>query len=720
MCGIGGIAVLGRDAELTEQDRRVLPRMQDALAHRGPDESNIRTEGQVGLVFTRLSVFGVASGMQPFVDDPAGLRLMANGEVYNHTDLAALHPGYRPRTESDCEVLLAQYAAQGVDLLRDVRGILAVVVHDTSKRHLVLATDPFANKPLFFARAGDRIVFASEIKALFEHPEVDRGIDWSAALQDHAVAGTVGFTHASPATWFRGVRKVNAGTVVTIDLLDGTESIHRYWEPRFPDSDDRFAGDVKDFVTEYRRLLFRSVEDSLMAEAGLGLFLSGGIDSAAIAAIAARLGTPLRVFTVDTDGTRVNGDLQAAAQVAELFDLPLTVAELRPDDVPSGDDWRRLLWMMESPLTGPGQFYKFGLHKAAKSVYPDLKAMLLGTGADEFNGGYTQLLGGGHDWTHFQRSLRLLSAADLGPVQRWWRAEPQWRLITDLPGVSAERDDYADFVRWKYRDVEQYNCWMEDRCAAGNGIEARVPFLDSALVDHSTQVPHALREVLLWDKAMARAAVADLLPQEIVRREKKPFYDGSAARFAHETILAMLRADDAALVEEALAGPRMADIVNPESLRAAVHADAGGVHPQILLNLVNLGLLDSMVSAGPVQPFRPEHVQVPMELSRPDAAASVADHLESDTRLRLAGTTRLVRDVHEPTRWLLLDGNHAEFVIDEAAVSDWVTLLSQLSGHEALGQLGSRLGLRWQEHRAYLETLLERGMLETVLETADA
>jgi asparagine synthase (glutamine-hydrolysing) len=582
----------------------------------------------------------------------------------------------------------------------------------------VLAVDPFANKPMFYTVIGDLFVFASEIKALFDHPDVRPRIDWPGALREQGLLAYPAIETGKVNTWFEGVVKVEAGTVVTVDIATGRTTERRYWNPSFaPPRDPALSGlatyprTADEYVDAYRDLLFSSVEDSLMSEVGLGLFLSGGIDSAAIAAIASRLGSPLTTFTVATEATVLNGDVAASVAVARRLGIENTVAALDVRDVPSVTDWTSLLWLLESPLAGPEQYYKFSLHRVAKQLRPDLKAMLLGTGADEFNGGYSHLLGRGAGWPVFVDQLGTVGAARADPAARWWQAAPHRALMTPaFSSDSAPPDPYEAFVRWKYRDVQQYNCWLEDRCAAGNGIEARVPFLDRRLTDLSTQMPPELRATLLWDKRMARLAMRGLLPDDVIFREKKPFFDGRTARFSHRTIRALLRQNDGALVERALAGPRMSSYIEPDALRSAVRAGTA-IHTQVLLHIVNLGLLDLAAERQPA-PFAADQVQLRAKPVPADALARrfATVTVGPDTVLAYGPTTVLARHASEPSRWLLLDDNSVVFTLDETTAPEWVAFLRGVDGHTPVHAIAAG-GADWHDFDNYLTLCLESGYL---------
>ena len=717
MCGLGGVAAL-HGSPLPPETRPVLERMLDTLEHRGPDDSSIRVDGAVGLAFTRLSLVGLDSGNQPLTSRDEQVVLMANGEIYNHRALAATLRDHRPRTASDCEVLVGLYAERGLRFLDGVRGIYAVALHDKRRDRVVLATDPFATKPMFYAVAGGVLVFGSEIKALFDHPAVRGEIDWDGALADQSLSNFLAMSLSPVNTWFRDVRQVAAGTIVTVDLGTGAVAEHRYWQPAeaLPEQD---APPATEYVDRYRELLWSAVEDSLMAEVEIGVFLSGGVDSTAIAAIAAKLGQPLHTFTVATEATALNGDVEHARLAAELLGLENTVATLPAGTVPSAADWKRLLWLMETPLAGPEQYYKFSLYRVAKQLRPGLKASLLGAGADEFNGGYTELLAMGGGWRRFVGNTeRLALARVVRPELAPWLGQKSAVLLSRaaLADQPSTVDSYRDYVLWKWRDVAQYNCWHEDRSAAGNGVEARVPFLDRRLVDLACGIPVSMREALLWDKRLARAAVGDILPPRLANREKKPFFDGRTARYAKAMVVQLLCREGMELVEEALAGPVMSGYVDAAALRSTVadlRAGRSAVHPEIALRLVNLGLLDIAARAERV-PFRPAQVTLLAGAVTGDPAAvrrEVGDRAADRASVLAFGPG--TRFAHDPAagQWLLITANTVTHTVAEDRAPEWIRFLSGVDGRRTAGELADAAGTTLAELAGYLGACLESGYL---------
>src|SRR5205085_3841853 len=258
----------------------------------------------------------------------------------------------------------------------------------------------------------------------------------------------------------------------------------------------------------YRERVAAAVVESGMSDAEVGLFLSGGVDSAAVAAFST-LDT-LHTFTALNGGTLANGDGEAAHRVARALGRPNHQVVFEVDDAPTPEQWKRLLWLLETPLCGPEQLYKAELHRFARATRPNQNVMLHGQAGDEFNGGYSVDFANGGGWSDFvattqamARNERLVHRAELAT---WWhRDRPLLRDGAVAPAADETLiDSYDAYLSWRYRQIQQYNCWHEDRTAAGNGVEARPPFLDHRIVELTAAIPPSLREQLLWDKRILR------------------------------------------------------------------------------------------------------------------------------------------------------------------------------------------------------------------------
>ena len=391
MCGIAGYINLDGRPLARETAAPLLTAMGDAIHHRGPDDTRIMLWENVGFVFKRLSIVDIAGGAQPFETADGSVCAMVNGAIYNHREIRPdLARSHTLRTQSDCEVIPYLYLERGLGLFDTVNGMFAVALLDRRKRRVLLGRDRTGVKPLLYciADGGRVLVFASELKGLFAHPAVPRVFDWQAFTPEGraAIAGRADFQSG-----FAGIESVPPAALVDVDLRRGTVATHRYWS--LPAHDEPSVYRTEQYYVDwYRALLEDSVRLRLMADVGYGLFLSGGVDSSIIAAIAARAG-PFPTFSVLSRSTAGSGDAEAAHDVAAALGLPNHQVHFDEATIDiSPDDWRRILWHCEMPHVTAEQLFKFYLHAFARERHPGLKVMLLGQGSDEFNGGYLSLV----------------------------------------------------------------------------------------------------------------------------------------------------------------------------------------------------------------------------------------------------------------------------------------------------------------------------------------
>ncbi|WP_030019997.1 asparagine synthase (glutamine-hydrolyzing) [Streptomyces monomycini] len=728
MCGLSGIARLGGRALDGAADSQ-LRRMVQTIAHRGPDGEAYYRSGSVGFGFVRLSLVDLAGGDQPLRTEDDDLVLIANGEIYNHKELEATLPsGTRLRTRSDCEVLLHLYRRDGLRFLDKVRGMFAFALYDRTRDRLLLARDRFGVKPVFYHQNDERVVFGSEVKALFEDPACPRELDWERALRDQSMTRAPAFDESPAHSWFKGVELAPAGCVVSFDLRSGERTTHRYWS--FPEFDPSQTASEEELVRGYGDLLASSVDDCEMADVEIGLFLSGGIDSAAVAALAT--GKP-QTFTALNGSTLANGDAEWGHRTARSLGLANHQVLFRSDDVPGVEEWKRFVWLMQTPLAGPEAFYKHEMYRYVREQTPHIKAMLLGGGADEFNGGYSKGIAGGGEWPDFMGNLQRMA------VRRDQYRSPELGAWWDVPGLSLVRPEvlreaaghpahepYEALFRWKYRDVQQYNCWHEDRSAAGNGIEARVPFLDHRLIELVAAVPEALRPRLIWDKQILRRSLVGHLPDELVRRPKGPFFYGEGVRHTYRAFGAMLAQDGGRLLEEALSGPGARQFLDADNLRATLRqlqADPSSGYVEFLLSAVNLGLLEQMAASLPAP-----HVQVaksPVPRSVPvvdwdtDAEKVKAEvvqqtPVDAGAVAALAGNVLLLKDPAEPSVWYVTIDGEIEYVLDEDELPQWPAVLRALDGERTISEVLDGLGCSLEAVHDQLVEAMEFGIVATV------
>jgi asparagine synthase (glutamine-hydrolysing) len=617
MCGIAGFVHLdGRPLD-PARDGPILERMGAAIRHRGPDDARSVIWQNVGFMFRRLAIVDLQDGMQPFHTPDGRITAMTNGEIYNHQEIRHGMAGrHSLGTRSDCEVVPYLYLDRGLDLFEPVQGKFAVALLDRQERRLLLARDRLGIKPLFYCmpEGAEVLVFASELKALFAHPAVPRRFDWLAALERPIQTDS---RYGELPSGFVGIDRLPAAHIMDLSLDGGRYRLHRYWRmPERPEADEgKPAGH---YVEAYRALLEDSVRKRLMADVDVGLFLSGGIDSSAIAAIAARQRT-LPTFSVRHLSTQE--DASAASAVARHLDVPnhqvsfdALVRPFRPDD------WRHILWSCELCDIVPDSFFKFFLHAYARQRYPDLKVILLGQGSDEFNGGYLgQMLGRSppiatDDWARLGNHIRTIEARyqarRLGITARWPQLLDSGILRRDylaaLGGGQASRSVW-DLYSGLWRSNLDHHIWHEDRTASANAIENRLPFLDHRLVELQATVPERLHAELFTDKMILRRAVHDLLPPHLAMRRKVPFY-GDRRQTKDQALgilTGLIKANKGELLDQAIAGSeRTGGPLDADKLRAFAGSTerAFWQKPRVsrqaaLLRLVNMGLLADMAAS---------------------------------------------------------------------------------------------------------------------------
>lgn len=613
MCGIAGFANLDGRPLVRGRDDLILGAMGDAMHDRGPDDTQYMLWQNVGFVFKRLSIVDIEGGRQPIETPDGRISAMINGEIYNHREIrAALSGRHTFRTQSDSEVIPYLYLERDVGLFEPVNGMFAVALLDRERRRLLLGRDRLGVKPLFYYASDDRklLVFASELKALFAHPAVPRVFDWQSAFRDWLVPDTVPRELPSG---FCGIRKLPAATILDVSLIDGGSRLATYWrlpsrEPAAP------ARPASFYVDRYRDLLESSVSLRLMSDVPYGVFLSGGIDSAVVTALAARAG-PVPTFTVLSRSTIGSGDAEAGREVALGLGLPNH--QVLFDEANIGvtpDDWRRILWACEMFPVGPEQLFKFHLHEFAKQRYPALKVILLGQGSDEFNGGYIASSLGArpawapHAWSELgerlqaiatQRSARLAGLTDTD-------CDLMLSGVLDQSCVRRAVEPENAHVTWDlyaghWRQNLDVHLWHEDRTAAAHGIEGRVPFLDYRILELLAAIPAEHHAELFVDKAILRRAAADLVPARIAQRRKGHFFYGRQQHQAFNMMYSILSGNHGELVEQAIAGSlRTGGPFGPDRFRAYFRNVGGyrSVHRiSRLLQLVNMGVLADLAAS---------------------------------------------------------------------------------------------------------------------------
>ncbi len=490
MCGIAGVA-LKPGARLAPG---ILTALATAMAHRGPDGAGVHVSERAGLVQTRLAIIDLATGDQPLFG--ADAVLIGNGEIYNNRELRATLSGASLRTGSDCEPPLYLSRAEP-DFMAQLRGMYALAIDDAQDGVVKLLRDPFGIKPLYIAPTRLGIAFASEPQALIAAGLVERSIDPAILTELLQLQFTTGRRTA-----FRGIERVAPGTMLT--LRDGAITSSIRHDPIEPGDAPRNQDAA---LAALDRVLAESVEFHQRSDVPYGLFLSGGIDSAAILALMARLNTEkVQAFTAGFDSPSVADERDAAAASAAAVG-----ARHERIEIDQAMMWRHLpaiVGAMDDPVADYAIIPTWFLARHASSA---VKVVLSGEGGDEMFAGYGRYRAAARAWP-FAKRMRAHGAFDgldlLRDPGTGWRAGLDHAHRTAI-GSALTRAQREDVAEWLPNDL----LLKLDRCLMAHGVEGRTPFLDRAVARFAFALPETLRARRGFGKFLLRQWLEQHLPQ---------------------------------------------------------------------------------------------------------------------------------------------------------------------------------------------------------------
>ncbi len=560
MCGIAGI--VSRD-RLGPDDQARATAMRDVMSYRGPDGAGLHADDQAVLAHRRLSIVDLAGGHQPLSNETGTTWITFNGEIYNHRDVRAQleGAGHTYRTRSDTETIVHAYEQWGDECVQHFRGMFAFAIWDGAARRLLLARDRLGVKPLYWAMAGDRLLFASEIKAILKSGLVAATPNVRVLSEVLATRGTAG-----EETMFEGVYKLLPGHRLVFE--GGRVRTEKYWDLPLdgPDPELERMHDGA-LIDRFRSLLQESVRLRLMSDVPLGMFLSGGIDSSAIAALMAReIDRPVDTFSVAFSDRRFS-ELEYARAVARA--IGANAHEIVIDDHDFFAALPRLVWHEDEPIAHPSSV---PLHFVSVLARQHVVVVLTGEGSDELLAGYGKYPRAVINWragTVYERlvpaAVRASVAGSLVPrlpgragryARRSFLAMPrnvsamfldnfagmpvrqQRELLsaTALAGGDAYSSSLAYFNevngrsgllgRLLHTDIKTYLVELlmkQDQMSMSASIESRVPFLDHVLVEFAARLPDRLKLRGFTTKRILREALRGLLPEEILTRRKMGF-----------------------------------------------------------------------------------------------------------------------------------------------------------------------------------------------------
>ena len=632
MCGIAGVL----ERKNGGVDPAMLHRMVAALSHRGPDGRGVHVDGEIGLGHARLSIIDLAGGKQPMSNPEGTIWISFNGEIFNYVELRSglMDRGWRFTTKSDTEVILRLYEEMGEDCVHELNGQWAFAIWDARQGKLFLSRDRMGIRPLFYAQTAERLLFASEVKALFASgADLDRRIDLQALDQIFTFWVTL-----PPRTAFEGISQLPPGHSMIVQ--DGRTTIVKYWEPSYePEDAEDSPANVKIRSEELLNLLEDATRIRLRSDVPVGAYLSGGIDSSFITALIQRVHKgKLKTFSVAFDDAEF--DESAYQQSASAF-LSTEHQQVRCSYQDIGQVFPQVVWHAEQPIlrTAPAPLFRLSslVHESG------FKVVLTGEGADEILGGYDIFK---------EAKIRRFWAANLDSRKRplllkrlypymqnlqtqsdvylksffhtsesdrespFFSHLPRWQLTSmlkmffskDVRSQLASRDVYRDL-----RDAlpDEYSGWPHfcqaeyletayllpgyilssqgDRMAMAHSLEGRYPFLDHRVVKFAGRLSTSLKMKVLNQKFLLKRAAEGLIPSEIISRPKQPYRAPDGKSFFQPEALPY--------VEELLAPEALvrSGIFDPPAVTALVKKFKAGRAIGVKDNMALVGILSTQL-----------------------------------------------------------------------------------------------------------------------------
>lgn len=563
MCGIAGILEFAPEAHV---EARVLRRMCKIMAHRGPDDEGFFVGGPVGLGMRRLSVVDLSTGHQPICNEDGSVWIVFNGEIYNHSSLRKqlITRGHRYQTRSDTETIVHLYEEYGKECVRHLRGMFAFAVWDARSETFFLARDRLGIKPLYYRLDAQRFIFGSEIKVLLEYPGVTPELNRS-VLPEFLAFGYL----SSSETFYNGIQKLMPGHTLEIKQ-NGTTKCEPYWDltiaPEEESRDDHY------YVDTYRGLLEEAVRSHLMSDVPLGVFLSGGLDSSAVAALGTKIkGEPIETFSVGY-ADHSYSELPFARCVAEHL------GTVHHEILVTDDDFfgalPKLIWHEDEPIVWPSSVALFFVAQLARK---SVKVVLTGEGSDETLGGYSRYaftlknLTFDHLYRNWIPRRARRSLRNFVGSCSWINASARRKLshtfltldsnswssfyfdnFYSAFGQRSQNDLFTNSFRQQVEDASAYHnalrYWenssgellqrllytdiktylvellmKQDNISMAASIESRVPFLDHVLVEWAVSTPSSAQIRGTSGKWILKKAMEDMLPHSIIYRKKLGF-----------------------------------------------------------------------------------------------------------------------------------------------------------------------------------------------------
>jgi len=554
MCGICGVYNFNGEAV----NAKLIARMNSTLQHRGPDDEGVFVEGPVGLGNAHLAVIDLSlSGHQPMANEDRSIWITLDGEIYNFPELRERleKRGHRLCSKGDTETVLHLYEDYGADCVRHLRGMFAFAIWDSRKGCLFLARDRVGQKPLYYFHNQNTFVFASEIKAILEHPEVPRRVN----LKAIPLYLTYGYVPA-PETIFEGIHKLPPGHIMIVE--DNNLEASQYWDVSY--LCDQSPAHEGYYIEELRGLLKEAVAVRLVSDVPLGAFLSGGIDSTAVVAVMSELmGQPVKTFAIGFAGEPSFDELEYARLAAKRYGTDHREFVVEPKAI---ELLPKLVWHYDEPFADSSAIPTYLLSKLTSE---HVTVALNGDGGDELFAGYerfaaarlaeayrktpqfiqrwlARLLGALPESTSYRgfvrRARRFAESAPLPLLERYlgwvgvFSDDLRASLLTDDQEIDVTEhfanhlnrtEDLDPISQLLYLNTKTYLpedlLVKADRMSMANSLEARAPFLDQHFIQFAAEIPPSLKLNGLTTKYILKKALRGVVPQEIIDRPKHGF-----------------------------------------------------------------------------------------------------------------------------------------------------------------------------------------------------
>jgi asparagine synthase (glutamine-hydrolysing) len=547
VCGICGVVNFDSEQQVLEP---VLRRMTDVIAHRGPDDSGLYLNGNVGLGFRRLSIVDLTLGHQPMSNEDGRVWIVFNGEIYNHADIRKrlISHGHVYKTKADTETIIHLYEQDGVDGFNQMNGMYAFAIWDDAQKRLVLVRDRLGIKPFYYMVHDNRLLFGSEIKAILEYPGVPREVN-DEALEEYLVFRFP----AGEQTMFKGIKSLLPGHVLIWE--NGRVTTTKTWD--VPVAEERLKLDEATAMRQLEELLDDSVQLRLMSDVPLGTMCSGGVDSGLTTAYASLAGKfKLNTYSVGFQEEAFD-ETRYARMVADKYGT--SHHELVVSNLQFADSLEKMIWHYDEPLNHANSVQIFHISKLAKEK---ITVMLTGEGADELFGGYPryyipQLLSNMQWMPQFSRQA-VGALAGLAPAHKIRKlgqylplstqdaalynaafVQPKLARSVLVPDVSSSRMEYrrsllkeserlgGDLMnRLFYLELKTYLVAIlhrMDKMTMAARVEGRVPFLDYRLVEWAARLPLNLKLNRLENKRLVKRLGEKMLPRDVIYRQKSGF-----------------------------------------------------------------------------------------------------------------------------------------------------------------------------------------------------